>query len=154
MWTVDPDLVCATNPESEPMDALRKIASKYPEAEEGIACEGTAAECRTVKARNKAFLFLGETHVMLKLRESLDEAASYAAREPGCCKVGAQGWVKLTFGDGASPPLEVLKRWIDESYRLIAPSQLVALLPGGKPTALAEKKAPKKANQKKKPTSR
>jgi hypothetical protein len=111
------------------MEALRKFALRYPEAEEGIACEGTEVESRTVKVRNKAFVFLGKTDVRLKLRDSLSEAAELAAKEPDCYNVGAPGWVKATFRPGQSPPAGLLERWIDESYRLLAPKQLVASLP-------------------------
>jgi YjbR len=111
------------------MNALLKLALRYPEAQEGIACEGTAAEKRTAKARNKAFLFVGPANAMVKLRESLAEAAELALKEPDRYKVGALGWVTVTFGRDGSPPLDVLERWIDESYRLLMPRQLVALLP-------------------------
>jgi len=47
--------------------ALRKLALGYPGTEEGVACEGTALEKRTVKARGKAFVFLGVSEVLLKL---------------------------------------------------------------------------------------
>jgi YjbR len=131
------------------MNALLKLALRYPEAQEGIACQGTAAEKRTVKARNKAFLFVGPTNAMVKLRESLAEAAELASKDPNRYKVGALGWVTVTFGSDGSPPLDVLERWIDESYRLLMPSQLVALLPlrgppTGNVTETTRTKAPKK----------
>jgi hypothetical protein len=132
----------------DPLDALRTIALRYPEAEEGIACAGTAAERRTIKARNKAFVFLGRADIMVKLRGSLPEASALAAQDGNRCKAGANGWVKLTWSADAHAPVELLARWIDESYRLLAPKQLVALLPaGGVPTAAATvraKKAPMK----------
>ncbi|MSQ96453.1 MAG: MmcQ/YjbR family DNA-binding protein [Gemmataceae bacterium] len=115
--------------ESKPAQALRKIARQFPEAEEGIACQGTAIECTTFKARNKAFLFVGVVEARLKLQESLVEAIKLAAKEPSRYQVGAHGWVKLTFGQDDSPPLELLARWIDESYRLLAPKNLAAMLP-------------------------
>jgi hypothetical protein len=115
--------------QSKFMEALRKFALRYPEAEEGIACEGTAVESRTVKVRNKAFVFLGLTDVRVKLRDCLAEAAELAAKEPECYSVGAPGWVKATFRPGQSPPPGLLERWIDESYRLLAPKQLAASLP-------------------------
>ena len=134
------------------MNALRDFALRYPEAEEGIACAGTAAEKRTVKARNKAFLFLGLTEAMLKLDDSLPEATALAAKHPTGCKVGAHGWVTVKLGDDAVP-LEVLEKWIDESYRLLAPKQLVGLLPAGnaaKPgKKTAKKPAPKKSAKRK-----
>ena len=113
---------------SEPMKALRALALRYPEAQEGVACEGTPLEKRTVKARNKAFVFLGVADAMVKLRESLAEAEKLASKEPGHYKVGAHGWVTVTLSGDEPPPLDVLERWIDESYRLIANKQLLAML--------------------------
>jgi len=114
--------------ESKPMQVLRKIALRYPEVEEGTSCNKAA-----FKARNKAFLFVGmdETsyNVMLKLRESLPEAAKLAAKEPNHYGVGGMDWVKATFSHNESPPAGLMEKWIDESYRLLAHKQLVALLP-------------------------
>jgi hypothetical protein len=126
------------------------LALRYPKAEEGIACAGTALEKRTVKARSKAFLFLGTADAMVKLGDSLAEAARLAATEPDRYKVGTHGWVTVTFGGEESPPLDLLERWIDESYRLLAPKQLVALLPvRGLPTGDAPKAATRKTPKKK-----
>jgi hypothetical protein len=108
---------------------LRDIALKYPEAQEGIACAGTALESHTVKVRNKAFLFLGKSDVMIKLGESVTEATKLASKTPDQYKVGAHGWVKVMFSDGNPPPPGLLERWIDESYRMLAPKQLLPSLP-------------------------
>ena len=104
--------------------SLRDTALKYPETEEGVACEGTALEKRTVKVRGKAFLFLGPKDLMLKLTASLDDANSRAAKEPERYKVGAHGWVTITHGDVATLPHAVIVEWIRESYRLAAPKKL------------------------------
>ena len=106
------------------MQALRNLALKYPGTEEGVACEGTSLEKRTIKAGGKAFLFLGPRDAMLKLRDSLPEATRLASKEPGRYKVGGSGWVTVTLAEPV--PLDVLKRWIDESYRLLAPAKLAA----------------------------
>jgi hypothetical protein len=111
------------------LSALRSAALGYPEVQEGLACAGTSAEKRTIKVKNKAFLFLGTADVMFKLRESLAEAAELAAKEPDRYKVGAHGWVTVTIGNGKSLSEKRVAKWIDESYRLLAPKQLVALLP-------------------------
>lgn len=137
-----------TQTESKPLQALRRVALRYPKAEEGVACKGTALECSTFKARKKAFLFVGGA-VRVKLRESLAEAARLAKKDPACYKVGANGWVAVTFSHDQSPPPGLLERWIDESYRLLVPKQLVAMLPErglptGDSTTTAKKKAPKK----------
>jgi hypothetical protein len=104
----------------EPMQALRRAALRYPGTEEGVACEGTPIESRTVKARNKAFLFLTVGHARLKLRESLPEATKLAQKRPDEIQVGSGGWVKASLSAGGSTPIEVLERWIGESYRLMA----------------------------------
>lgn len=113
---------------AESLKALRAFAASYPEANEGIACEGTALEKSTFKARNKSFLFLGRKDLMVKLGDSLPEASALAAKEPGRYKVGAPGWVTVTFGEEDALPLDLLERWIDESYRLLAPKGLLAIL--------------------------
>jgi hypothetical protein len=124
------------------MKEARKLALQYPEAKEGIACAGTSLEKRTIKARNKAFLFLGPKDLMLKLGESLADARKLASREPDRYQAGASGWVKVNLENHPPPPLEVLERWIDESYRLLAPRALVASLPArGRSTAAPGGKA-------------
>ena len=102
------------------MQALRKLALRYPGTEEGVACEGTPIESRTVKARNKAFLFLTVGHARFKLRESLPEAAKLAKKTPDQLQVGSGGWVKASLGADGSTPVDVLERWVGESYRLMA----------------------------------
>lgn len=116
--------------ESKPMKALRILALKFPEAQEGISCRKCA-----FKARDKAFFFMGmdETtyNLMLKLRVSLPEAAGLAAKFPTRYAVGGHGWVKLTFPHAEAPPPGLMERWLAESYRLLAPKPLVALLTAG-----------------------
>jgi hypothetical protein len=124
------------------------MALRLPEAQEGVACEGTAAERRTITVRGKAFLFLGASDARLKLHDSLAEATDLAAREPRRYEVGAHGWVKVTFG-GASLPVDTLARWIEESYRLLAPSQPVARRPERAPPGAAEEAAKVEAGGKK-----
>ena len=104
-----------------PAEVLRRAAMRCPDAEEGVACAGTALEKRTVKVRNKAFLFLGAADAMVKLADSLAAAAELADAEPGRFKVGAHGWVTITFGDADSLPMDLLVEWVGESYRLLAP---------------------------------
>jgi hypothetical protein len=102
------------------MQALRRAALRYPGTEEGVACEGTPIESRTVKARNKAFLFLTIGHARFKLRDSLPEATKLAQKRPDQIQVGSGGWVKAGLSADGSTPLDVLERWIGESYRLMA----------------------------------
>jgi hypothetical protein len=48
--------------------------------------------------------------------------------------LGKSGWVQAEFPPGARPPVDLLKAWIDESYRAQAPKRLVKQLdePGPK----------------------
>ena len=64
--------------------------------------------------------------------------------EPTGYGLGKSGWVSAKFPPAEKLPLDLLKAWIDESYRAQAPKKLVA--------SLTEKKdAPKKPNSKRKP---
>ena len=42
--------------------------------------------------------------------------------------LGKSGWVTASFGKGDHAPLDILKSWIEESYRAVAPKKLVAEL--------------------------
>ena len=114
---------------------LRRLALRFPETDEGISCDKAA-----FKAHGKAFLFVGcgeaTDCVMLKLGESLPEAARLAAKNPATFKVGGTGWVTITIAKGNTLPPDLLPRWINESFRLLAPKTLVAQLPAAetKPT--------------------
>jgi hypothetical protein len=128
---------------------LRPIAMSFPEAEEGVACKGTAIECTTFKSRNKAFLFVGAKEIRLKLQTSIAEAAMLAAKEPDRYQAGKIGWVTVRLHPGEALPIDILERWIDESYRLLAPKQLSAkLAERDGPSGAAKKAAKKKVAQK------
>jgi hypothetical protein len=136
------------------VEALRKLALKLPETSEGVACEGTTAEKRTVQARDKAFVFLGENDAMFKLRESLAHATKLAFKQPQLFKVGAHGWVTATLGHADGPPLDVLEKWLRESYMLVAPKSLTSRPPPPpaserKPKPQAAAKPTKKKSKKK-----
>jgi len=99
---------------------LRAFALSLPETEEGVACEGTALEKRTIKVRKKAFVFIGKSDLMFKLRESLAKASAIANEQPDLVKVGATGWVTVKFEGSAPVSLRILESWIEESYRLFS----------------------------------
>ena len=127
-----------------PSEALRAHARKHPGTSEGSACAGTALESTTILAGGKTFLFLREDGARLKLRESLAEATRLAKRDPEHYAVGAGGWVKVSFEAGAPVALEVLKPWVDESYRLFAAA---GSEPAGKPARKAAKARPANARR-------
>ncbi len=102
------------------MKAMRAVAMKLPDVDEGVACEGTPIEKRTVKVKGKAFLFLGTGDAMLKLEGSLAAASKLAEKMPARYRVGKGGWVKIVFGDDDGPLSAVVTKWIAESHSLMS----------------------------------
>jgi predicted DNA-binding protein (MmcQ/YjbR family) len=109
--------------------ALRDLALSYPEASE----EHPWGE-RAFKVRGKVFVFMsyfeGVLRVTTKLPGSHTLAAMQPFAEPAGYGLGRAGWVTASFPDGTSAPIDVLRDWIDESYRAVASKRLVATLDG------------------------
>ncbi len=42
--------------------------------------------------------------------------------------LGRSGWVTIDLTKGRKPPVDLLKAWIDESYRAVAPKTLITRL--------------------------
>jgi predicted DNA-binding protein (MmcQ/YjbR family) len=105
---------------------LRQFALGFPEAHE----EFPWGEC-AVKVRGKTFLFMssGEAGLRLsmKLPASREFALDYPFTKPTRYGLGKSGWVTSSFAPGDEPPLDVLRAWISESYRAIAPKRLSTL---------------------------
>jgi predicted DNA-binding protein (MmcQ/YjbR family) len=106
---------------------LRKLALAYPEVREDHPWGHSA-----FKVKDKTFLFLAVDGGELSLSVKLPESGSYALMQPYAKPteygLGKSGWVTARFGPKDKPPLPLLERWIDESYRAIAPKKLVATL--------------------------
>jgi predicted DNA-binding protein (MmcQ/YjbR family) len=84
------------------------------------------------KVGSKIFVFAGmdevdEHGMTVKLRESHDQALSVPGAAPTGYGLGRAGWVTVPFR-ATTPPLDVLKDWVEESYRLVAPKRLIAEL--------------------------
>ncbi len=77
---------------------------------------------------DKTFAYLsveGEPlSVSCKLPHSSDDALALSFTKPTGYGLGRSGWVTATFDDATPPPVELLKAWIDESYRAQAPKKL------------------------------
>jgi predicted DNA-binding protein (MmcQ/YjbR family) len=85
-----------------------------------------------VKVGKKIFVFLGEQDsaevgMTVKLDDSHEQALAVPGAEPTGYGLGRWGWVTIPFRD-TTPPLGVLKDWVEESYRRVAPRQLVTEL--------------------------
>jgi predicted DNA-binding protein (MmcQ/YjbR family) len=113
--------------------ALRELALAYPGATE----EFPWGE-RVVKVNKKVFVFLGhdegdDLHLSVKLPASQAVALLLPFAAPTGYGLGKAGWVTATFGPKDSPPLDMLRAWLDESYRAVAPKKLLASLPDSAP---------------------
>jgi predicted DNA-binding protein (MmcQ/YjbR family) len=107
--------------------ALCKYASSYPEVREDAPWGH-----RAFKVKGKTFLFMvadaDGLSLSTKLPESGPVALSLPFAEPTHYGLGKSGWVSAKFDPKAKVPLDLLREWIDESYRAIAPKKLLATL--------------------------
>ncbi|EST38349.1 hypothetical protein N566_07830 [Streptomycetaceae bacterium MP113-05] len=111
---------------------MRDFALALPEAVEEFPWEDDAV----VKVRKKIFVFLGgdggghPLGVTLKLREPdlHEHALSFPGAAPAGYGLGRSGWVSVPLEEEGAPAAELLCEWAEESYRVIAPKRLVALL--------------------------
>ncbi|HET6148893.1 MAG TPA: MmcQ/YjbR family DNA-binding protein [Polyangia bacterium] len=109
---------------------LRAFALGYPEARE----EFPWGE-RVVKVRKKVFVFMGMSDGGLGLSVKLPRTGPMALllpfAQPTGYGLGKSGWVSARFSPSETPPVGMLREWIDESYRAVAPRKLVAALAAG-----------------------
>lgn len=100
--------------------ALRAYALAFPGAAEEFPWGHTA-----IKVHGKAFLFIGgedqELSLSTKLPSSCDVALALPFARPTGYGLGKSGWVSASFGAKDRVPVPVLRMWIEESYRAIAP---------------------------------
>jgi predicted DNA-binding protein (MmcQ/YjbR family) len=88
-----------------------------------------------VKVRGKIFVFLGAAspasrRISVKLEESNAHALSIDGAAQTGYGLGKAGWVTVPLrADGVS--IALLREWVEESYRIVAPKRLVAELDGG-----------------------
>jgi predicted DNA-binding protein (MmcQ/YjbR family) len=100
--------------------ALRSFALTKPDASASSPWGGTA-----IKVGKRSFLGLGfvkrSLRVTVKLPDSGLAALTLPFAEPTHHGLGKSGWVTATFDPGEEPPLKLLRSWIEESYRAMAP---------------------------------
>jgi len=106
-------------------ERLRKTALGYPETREDLPWGESA-----IKVRGKSFVFMRcegkELMVTMKLSERREFALEYPFASPSRYGLGKSGWVSCRFTGKDRPPLDVLKAWVDESYRAVAPKRLAS----------------------------
>jgi predicted DNA-binding protein (MmcQ/YjbR family) len=103
-------------------EELRDYALGLPEAHEDHPWGESVA-----KVRKKVFVFLGmedsgEPSIGLKLAESHPLALAQPGVKPMGYGLGDSGWIVVRLG--RDTPYEMLRQWIDESYRIVAPKTL------------------------------
>jgi len=113
--------------------ALRAFALRYPGAREEFPWGD-----RVVKVGKKVFVFMGTTEdggfgLSVKLPASGPMALLLPFATPTGYGLGKSGWVSARFAPSDAPPVGMLREWIDESYRAVAPRKLTARigLPAG-----------------------
>ena len=84
-----------------------------------------------VKGKTFAYLSIeGQPfHISCKLPRSGPDALWLPFTKPTAYGLGKSGWVTAELAAGEPVPVELFKRWIDESYRAQAPKKLAAQLP-------------------------
>jgi predicted DNA-binding protein (MmcQ/YjbR family) len=126
--------------------ALRKHALAYPETHEAFPWGE-----RVVNVKGKVFIFMyGQPKtlsVTVKLPASHDFALMFPFAERTGYGLGKSGWVTSRLAAGSTLPLELLKEWIDESYRAVAPKSLVDEIPGLPAKKKRSPSPPKKARR-------
>jgi predicted DNA-binding protein (MmcQ/YjbR family) len=133
---------------------LRDFALSLPEAYE----EFPWGE-RVAKVKGKVFVFLGmsgdELGLSVKLPQSAVLALGLPFASPTGYGLGKAGWVTARFAKREKAPVDLLRSWIDESYRAVAPKKLVAALAApaeagpvsarGRPSASRKPRRPRKS---------
>jgi predicted DNA-binding protein (MmcQ/YjbR family) len=101
--------------------------------------------------KDKTFAYLppdGEPFsISVKLPKSQAMALMLPSVKPAAYGLGKSGWIAADFPDGKVPPIDVLKQWIDESYRAQAPKTLIKQLDSDGVVASTAKRASKRAGK-------
>ena len=106
---------------------LRAYGLSLPEATEDHPWGHTA-----LKVRGKTFVWLDKGEkgeglsLTVKLPVSRDFALVFDFAEPAGYGLGRSGWITCRFAEDEQPDLDLMQRWIAESYRAVAPKKLGA----------------------------
>jgi predicted DNA-binding protein (MmcQ/YjbR family) len=113
-------------------DALLKELRAFGLAYPGTHLKSPWPGHKDLAVKDKTFAYLsveGEPFsISCKLPQSSSAALMLPFTKPTAYGLGKSGWVTANFSAGEILPVELLKAWIDESYRAQAPKRLVASL--------------------------
>ncbi len=109
---------------SKAMETIRKAALAYPETREDHPWGEIA-----IKVKGKVFVFMGQGDdgigFSVKLPKSGPSVLKKKFAEPTHYGLGKHGWVSCTFERDADVPLKDALKWLDESFRAVAPKRVV-----------------------------
>ena len=115
-----------------PTDAVLKQLREFGLGYPGAHLKSPWPGHLDLAVKDKTFAYLsieGEPFgISCKLPHSNAVALLLPFTEPTGYGLGKSGWVSAKFPPKKNPPLDLLKAWIDESYRAQAPKKLVASL--------------------------
>ncbi len=119
-------------PRKNPTDAVLKELRAFGLAYPGAHTKSPWPGHLDLAVKDKTFAYLsieGEPFgISCKLPHSGEAALLLPFTKPTEYGLGKSGWVSAQFKPGELLPIEMLKAWIDESYRAQAPKKLVATL--------------------------
>ena len=108
-------------------DAAQRALKKFGLALPGAHSKSPWPEHDDLAVKGKTFAFMNVAGVPLsiscKLTVSRDAVLQQPFAQPTGYGLGKSGWVTSRFAPKDKPPLDVLKSWIDESYRAVAPKK-------------------------------
>ncbi|HVU02925.1 MAG TPA: MmcQ/YjbR family DNA-binding protein [Polyangiaceae bacterium] len=148
---------------SSVLEELRRFGLTYPDTHLKSPWPGHL----DLAVRDKTFAFLSaageQVNVSCKLPDSGALALELPFVTPTGYGLGRSGWVTAKFPVDGKLPVEMLKDWIDESYRAQAPKKLSAQVarrgasgapPGGRAKEAARTRRPVKPGERKKVPTR
>lgn len=109
-------------------DRVRAFALSLPQATEDFPWGESVA-----KVNGKVFVFLGSAassgapHMTVKLDESHGHALAIEGAERTGYGLGKSGWVTVPLR-ARGVTMGILRDWVEESYRIVAPRRIVAEL--------------------------
>ncbi len=116
------------NDSDSALKELRAFGLAYP----GAHLKSPWPGHKDLAVKDKTFAYLsveGEPFgLSCKLPHSNAAALMLPFTKPTEYGLGKSGWVSAAFPAGEALPMDMLKEWIEESYRAQAPKKLVAML--------------------------
>ena len=117
-----------TKPHDAALKQLRSFGLSYP----GTHTKSPWPGHLDLAVNDKTFAYLSVEGEPLSISCKLPGSGTFALGMPFTAPtgygLGRSGWVTATFSPKDAVPIDLLKEWIDESYRAQAPKRLSATL--------------------------